>query len=68
MTSRGRLPRVLGLVVAVAGVTACSDESSMPRAARTPLAETAESMSPEAFADESRISSSTSTSKVAACT
>lgn len=53
MTSRGRLFRVLGLVVAVAAVTACSDESSTPRGARSPVAETAGSMSPASSADGS---------------
>ncbi len=53
MTSRGRLSRVLGLVVAVAAVTACSDESSTPRGARSPVAETAGSMSPASSADGS---------------
>jgi pimeloyl-ACP methyl ester carboxylesterase len=53
MTSRGRPSRLLGLAVAVALVTACSGESSTPRAARSPVAETAEPVSPTATADGS---------------
>jgi pimeloyl-ACP methyl ester carboxylesterase len=53
MPSRGRLSWVLGLAVAASVVTACSGESSTPREAPSPVAETAEPVSPAATVDGS---------------